>query len=107
MLTKIAIGDKKDVDLAVKAAQKAFETTWGLNCPGYERGRLLMKLATLMEDHADELAAIECLDNGMCFSGLMSSAVPPPAVPSLIPIVTSTCDLITYYRQDLLMGEEC
>ncbi|KAL5534907.1 hypothetical protein ACEPAF_2997 [Sanghuangporus sanghuang] len=68
VLTKVSIGNKKDVDLAVKAAQKAYETTWGLNCPGYERGKLLMKLATLMEEHHDELAAIESLDNGKTFS---------------------------------------
>jgi hypothetical protein len=33
-----------------------------------ERGKLLMKLADLMEAHADELAALETLDNGKAFS---------------------------------------
>lgn len=54
----------KDVDLAVKAAQKAFETSWGRNTPGTERGKLMLKLATLIEEHADELAAIETLNSG-------------------------------------------
>lgn len=62
--TAISIGDAKDVDLAVAAAQKAFNTTWGLNCPGFQRGKLLMKLAELMERDQKELAALEALDNG-------------------------------------------
>ncbi|EJD04639.1 NAD-dependent aldehyde dehydrogenase [Fomitiporia mediterranea MF3/22] len=66
--TKMCIGNKKDIDLAVKAAHKAYNTVWGLNCPGYERGKLLMKLATLMEEHHDELSALEALDNGKTFS---------------------------------------
>ena len=55
---------KLDVDVAVDAALKAFESSWGLNTSGAERGRLLMKLADLMDAHADELASIEALDNG-------------------------------------------
>jgi len=54
----------RDVDIAVEAAQKAFDTVWGLNTPGNVRGALLNKLALLMEQHADELAALESLDNG-------------------------------------------
>jgi aldehyde dehydrogenase (NAD+) len=64
VLTKIAEGSEEDVDIAVKAAQKAFDTTWGLNTPGHQRGVILNKVADLMEAHADELAAIEALDNG-------------------------------------------
>ena len=59
------MGGAKDVDLAVAAAQEAFDTRWGLNVPGSERGKLLMNLATLMEKYQQELAAIEALDNGM------------------------------------------
>jgi aldehyde dehydrogenase (NAD+) len=54
-----------DVNLAVQAARKAFETTWGLKTPGSTRGLLLNKLADIMEANADELAALESLDNGM------------------------------------------
>jgi aldehyde dehydrogenase (NAD+) len=35
-----------------------------LNCPGVQRGKLLFKLADLIEENADELAALETLDNG-------------------------------------------
>jgi len=58
----------EDVDLAIKAAHKAFNTTWGLNCPGFERGKYLIKLAELMERDIDILASIEALDNGKTFS---------------------------------------
>jgi Aldehyde dehydrogenase family len=34
-----------DVDTAVAAARRAFETTWGLNTPGVRRGLLMHKLA--------------------------------------------------------------
>jgi acyl-CoA reductase-like NAD-dependent aldehyde dehydrogenase len=68
LITKISEGLEEDVNLAVAAAQKAFDTTWGLNASGPKRGELLWKLAQLMETHKDELAAIEALDNG-AFSG--------------------------------------
>ncbi|KAI6042818.1 aldehyde dehydrogenase [Pisolithus marmoratus] len=68
VIASISEGTQKDVDLAVDAAEKAFETTWGLNCPGNKRGILLNKLASLMEDHADELSALEALDNGKAFN---------------------------------------
>lgn len=48
----------------MKAAKKAYKTAWGLKVPGYERGRLLAKLADLIEKHADELSALEALDAG-------------------------------------------
>ena len=52
------------MDIAVEAAQKAYETTWGLNAPGSVRSNLLWKLAQLMERDQLELAALEALDNG-------------------------------------------
>ncbi|GAD97745.1 aldehyde dehydrogenase [Paecilomyces variotii No. 5] len=54
---------EKDVDVAVAAARKAFETSWKQTTPS-DRGRLLTKLADLIERDADTLAAIESLDNG-------------------------------------------
>jgi len=64
VITSVSEGTPQDVDLAVDAAQQAFETTYGLNCPGSQRSILMGKLASLMEKHSDELAAIEALDNG-------------------------------------------
>jgi len=54
---------EKDVDIAVAAARKAFETTWRQTA-STTRGRLLVKLADLFEQNADLLAAVEALDNG-------------------------------------------
>ena len=64
MITKVSEATEEDVDIAVEAAQKAFETTWGLNASGSVRSNLLWKLAELMERNLDELAALEALDNG-------------------------------------------
>jgi len=64
VLTKITAGCAKDVDVAVAAAQKAFDTVWGHNCPSAKRGRLLNKLADIMEARFDALCAVEALDNG-------------------------------------------
>ena len=75
VITSICMGTSKDVDIAVKAAREAFTTRWGLNCPGFERGRMLIKLAELMEECADELAAIESLDNGTCIAPICSNLV--------------------------------
>ena len=58
----------KDIDQAVKVAREAYETKWGEKVAGRDRGRILIRLAELIEEHADELAAIESLDNGKAFS---------------------------------------
>jgi len=58
---------EKDVDIAVDAARKAFETTWKATTPS-ARGKMLMKLADLMDEHVETLAAIETLDNGKAIS---------------------------------------
>ncbi|PYH48330.1 aldehyde dehydrogenase family protein [Aspergillus saccharolyticus JOP 1030-1] len=58
---------EKDVDLAVAAARKAFEGSWGHVHP-HQRGRYLVKLADLFERDLDILTAIEALDNGKSVS---------------------------------------
>ncbi|KAI5477666.1 aldehyde dehydrogenase (NAD) [Pseudohyphozyma bogoriensis] len=68
---KIAVvseASPKDIDIAVEAAQKAFDTVWGEKTPGHVRGHLLMKLADAFEANADVLASIESQDNGKAFS---------------------------------------
>ena len=54
---------------------KAYKTSWGFRCPGARRGKLLNKLADLIEEHIDEFAALEALDVGMfnCFLGSLIS----------------------------------
>ncbi|MFO0848478.1 MAG: aldehyde dehydrogenase family protein [Gemmataceae bacterium] len=61
---QVAEGDAADIDLAVKAARKAFESGPWAKMNASDRGRLLNKLADLIEANADELAALEALDNG-------------------------------------------
>src|SRR5437879_10866770 len=63
-ICQVAEGDKADIDLAVKAARKAFEEGPWPRLNASDRGRLLNKLADLVEQHKDELAALESLDNG-------------------------------------------
>ncbi|KAL6861028.1 aldehyde dehydrogenase domain-containing protein [Trichoderma novae-zelandiae] len=63
VITSVCEGTEKDVDLAVAAARKAFNTTWRAVAPG-ERGRMILKLADLIEQNSELLAAVESLDNG-------------------------------------------
>ncbi|KAA1466204.1 NAD-aldehyde dehydrogenase [Dentipellis sp. KUC8613] len=64
VLCEVTSAGQKDVDRAVAAARTAFKTTWGKNVTGFERSRLLNKLADLMERDQQSLAELECLNNG-------------------------------------------
>src|SRR6185312_2152190 len=64
VLALIAEGDKADIDEAVKAARKAFEEGVWPNLNPHQRARLMFKIADLIDQHADELAELETLDNG-------------------------------------------
>src|SRR5579883_524380 len=64
VLARVAEGDAEDINRAVAAARKAFESgPWPKLTPA-QRGRLLWKLSDLIEQHAEELAQLETLDNG-------------------------------------------
>ncbi|HEX8706993.1 MAG TPA: aldehyde dehydrogenase family protein [Pyrinomonadaceae bacterium] len=62
-LAEVAEADKADVDKAVAAARRAYEGKWS-RMSARDRGRLLYKLSQLIEQHAEELAALETADNG-------------------------------------------
>jgi aldehyde dehydrogenase (NAD+) len=62
-LSQIAAASEKDVDLAVKAARKAYTKVWS-KMSGKERGKYLFRIARLIQEHARELAVLETLDNG-------------------------------------------
>jgi acyl-CoA reductase-like NAD-dependent aldehyde dehydrogenase len=64
VLALIPEGDKADVDEAVKAARKAFDEGAWPDMNPHQRARLLLKVAELIDEHADELAELETLDNG-------------------------------------------
>ncbi|WP_313379829.1 aldehyde dehydrogenase family protein [Achromobacter insolitus] len=61
-ITAIAAAEAEDVDRAVQAAQRAFPA-WA-RMAAADRGRLLLKLADLIEANAEELAQLETLDTG-------------------------------------------
>ena len=63
-LARVARGDAADVDRAVAAARRAFDNPAWRRMNANDRGLLLYRLADLIERHADELAVLECLDNG-------------------------------------------
>lgn len=71
--TKIARGAAADVDLAVRAAQKALAGSWG-RMPASERGRILQRLAQLILDNGEELAQIEAQDTGKPMSTARADA---------------------------------
>lgn len=64
VICEVAEGDSLDVDLAVHAARAAFESGPWSKMDARDRGALLLKLADLMEQNLEELAALETLDNG-------------------------------------------
>ena len=76
IVTSVAEADRADVDLAVRAARRAFDTgPWSRIKPA-ERARLLWKLADLIEAHLDEFAELESLDNGKPVSVAKVADVP-------------------------------
>ncbi len=64
VLAKVAAAEKADVDKAVKAARKALESGPWSTMDAADRGRLLFKLADLVDQKAEELAALESLNCG-------------------------------------------
>ncbi len=63
-IADVAEGDAADIDLAVKAARRAFDDSEWSRMDARDRGRLMYRLADLIEEEIDELAALESLDNG-------------------------------------------
>ncbi len=64
VMAQVAEGDREDIDRAVKAARKAFDGgAWPEMSPS-QRGRLIWKLGDLIEEHLEEFAQLESLDNG-------------------------------------------
>ena len=64
VIARVPAGHKEDINRAVIAARRAFETgSWRRLTPS-ERGKLIWRIGDLILEHADELAEIESLDNG-------------------------------------------
>jgi len=63
-LALVAEGDKADVDEAVRAARRAFETGKWPSMGPHQRARYLFRIAELIEANTEELAELITLDNG-------------------------------------------
>src|SRR5215468_6037941 len=76
VLARVAEGDREDIDRAVKAARAAFQTGPWSKLTVSERGRLIWKLADLLEEHLEEFAELEMLDNGKPLKVARAADVP-------------------------------
>ncbi|MEJ7630593.1 MAG: aldehyde dehydrogenase family protein, partial [Nocardioidaceae bacterium] len=63
VLAEVSEASDADVDLAVRAARRAFTRTWS-RLPGRERAKYLYRIARIVQERARELAVLESLDNG-------------------------------------------
>ena len=76
VMANVAEGDKEDINRAVQAARRAFETgPWAKMSPS-ERGQLIYRLADLIEKNVDEFAQLESLDNGKPLTLARAADVP-------------------------------
>lgn len=79
VITNVAEAQDLDVDLAVKAAQKAFESGPWPAMSAEERGQILWKLGELILSNADELAHLETLCTGKPISQSRYADIPASA----------------------------
>ena len=76
VIAHVAEGDAEDIDRAAKAARAAFESGPWKTMDARDRGRLLYKLADLVEENLDDLARLEVLDNGKPIGEAKSADLP-------------------------------
>ena len=76
VLAQVAEGDRADIDQAVKAARAAFDTGPWSRLTASERGRMIWKLGDLLEQHLQEFAELETLDNGKPLKVARAADVP-------------------------------
>ncbi|MGW5744413.1 aldehyde dehydrogenase family protein [Amycolatopsis sp. NPDC003861] len=78
VLAEVGTASKSDVDIAVKAARKAYNSVWS-KMPGTERAKYLFRIARLIQERSRELAVLESLDNGKPIKESRDSDVPTAA----------------------------
>lgn len=76
LIAEVAEGDEADINLAVKAARKAFESGPWATMDARDRGQLMHQLADLIEENFDELSALETLDNGKPIADARAADLP-------------------------------
>lgn len=75
-LTDVAEADKADVDVAVRCARRAFDGGPWHTMSARDRGRILMKVAQLLDKHREEFAELETLNNGKPISETRNADLP-------------------------------
>nr|AWK59819.1 aldehyde dehydrogenase [Syntrichia caninervis] len=76
VIAEVAEGDAEDVNRAVRAARKAFDHGPWPKMPAHKRGEILLRYADLLDQHADELAALETMDSGKPYEQARYGEVP-------------------------------
>ncbi|TWT41130.1 Aldehyde dehydrogenase PuuC [Phycisphaerae bacterium RAS1] len=76
VITRVPDADQHDVDRAVASARRAFEEGPWSKMSATERGRLMYKLADLIEANKKDLAALETLDNGKPMGDSLKADLP-------------------------------
>ncbi len=76
IIAHCAAGGKPDIDAAVQAARRALESGPWANMTPSQRGQLIWKLGDLLEEHADEFAELETLNNGKPLAVARAADVP-------------------------------
>ncbi|KAI4350740.1 hypothetical protein L6164_005162 [Bauhinia variegata] len=76
LIANVAEADREDVNRAVSAARKAFDEGPWPRMTAYERSRILLRCADLLEKHNDEVAALETWDSGKPYEQAAKVEVP-------------------------------
>ena len=76
VLASVAEGSAEDVDRAVAAARRSFDSGVWRDLPPAERARALWRVGDMIEDRALEFAQLDCLDNGMPINDALLFFVP-------------------------------
>jgi acyl-CoA reductase-like NAD-dependent aldehyde dehydrogenase len=79
VLAKVAEGDAQDIDRAVAAARKSFDSGVWRDLPPAERAKALWRVGDLIEEHGLELAQLDSLDNGMPVNDALLFYIPMAA----------------------------
>jgi 1-pyrroline dehydrogenase len=78
VIATVPKGTEKDVDAAVAAAKKAYDEVWFDSTPR-ERSEMMLKIASVIEEHGEELARIESENVGKPLATTVSEEIPPIA----------------------------
>ena len=92
VIGKQACCDESDIDRIVESSYRAFHSKAWKGLTPADRGRLLMKLADVVEEHAEELVELELLDTGKPITQLRAGELPLTA--SLIRFYAGAADKI-------------